>query len=860
MLVNPNLGIDPQIRSVAGVKLKNGILNNFSMIDADTISFIKSQIVQGLSDSQSLVRNVTGTVITNLFSKVTINGWPEILPELLNLIESAPETVTKESAMSAFSKICEDSAKILDQEYNGSRPLEYIIPRLLSFTNSPSEKIRSLSVFCINQFVTTKSVSFIPHIDAFLNAIFTLTADTFADTKINICNALVQIMYTRADKLEPHLEGVLNYIIHCMGDDNEQVATEACEFILQLAEAGKEVFEDEVVQRFLPLIIPTILSTMTYSENDRALIKALNEEDQDVDDQINDIRPQFAKSKEHASASKDKSTTANGDMGDEDEDDDYDDDDDDDFDSLSEWNLRKGSAATLDVLASRFPSDVITLALPYLRTNSLSSEWYIKEAAILAFGAISQGCIDYISPNLPELIPFLIEQLKNPEPSVRQITCWTLSRYSTWISFQSYEYGPREYLEPTLRGLLDCCLDKNKKVQAAACSACSIFTEETSEQLIPYLEPILTQYAKALKIYKTKNRWSLYDSIQTLFEKLGPDVASPKLAQIIVPVLHARWDATSNEDKDLWQLMECLSAVTSVLGMYMTQYAPNMYSRCVKILSDIIFMEQNQDMDPSVEIPDKEFEITAIDLIDGLVQGLKHNIVELATQVQPPLIELLLFCFEDEVFEVRQSALATLGDLAINAIDLLVPSMDKIMKHLITQMDMAFTPAVCNNAVWSAGEIVLKLGKNVEPYAKDLFTRIWQLLDSDDSVSTVLENAAIAIGRMGQACPDLLGPHVGTVIDKWVYYIKDLEENEEKDSAFIGMCQIVCANPSGLSNEKSLSDFITIIVTYDMPSETLRNTINQVLQGYKGLVPNWDEFVSKLPNAAQERIRYQYSS
>lgn len=137
--------------------------------------------------------------------------------------------------------------------------------------------------------------------------------------------------------------------------------------------------------------------------------------------------------------------------------------------------------------------------------------------------------------------------------------------------------------------------------------------------------------------------------------------------------------------------MECLSCVTAVIGIYMIQQAPGLYTRAIKIVSDAIVMDQNLVYDSTLEVPSKEFQITAIDLIGGLVQGLRENITELTLQAQPPLAEILMACFEDESFDVRQSALAVLGDLAINGIKVIEPYMDTVIKGTCSQIDLAYT-------------------------------------------------------------------------------------------------------------------------------------------------------------------------
>lgn len=58
----------------------------------------------------------------------------------------------------------------------------------------------------------------------------------------------------------------------------------------------------------------------------------------------------------------------------------------DDESSLSDWNLRKCSAAALDVLASVFRNDLLPVLVPILKETLFHQEWEIKESGILALG------------------------------------------------------------------------------------------------------------------------------------------------------------------------------------------------------------------------------------------------------------------------------------------------------------------------------------------------------------------------------------------------------------------------------------------------------------------------------------------
>jgi transportin-1 len=132
-------------------------------------------------------------------------------------------------------------------------------------------------------------------------------------------------------------------------------------------------------------------------------------------------------------------------------------------DQATEWNLRKCSAAALDVLSNVFRETILPILLPILREMLFHGNWQIKESGILVLGAIAEGCSFGLTPHLPDLVDYLIKCLNDKKPLVRSITCWTLSRYSTWIVHN--EVQQNKFLIPLMSELLKRILDGNKKVQ-----------------------------------------------------------------------------------------------------------------------------------------------------------------------------------------------------------------------------------------------------------------------------------------------------------------------------------------------------------------------------------------------------------
>lgn len=343
-----------------------------------------------------------------------------------------------QGTFSALQKICEDSPKDLESSLlNGVPVLNLMIPRIVSFFNHASTKVRASAITCINQFILSRSQALMLNIDVFVQALYERANDTAPPVRKQVCQALVMLLEVRPDKLVPSLPAVVEFMLYCTQDEDESVALEACEFWLAFAEQDElrdhlEPFLPKFVQRsvsvrwflFLRIfdlrvsssflasqffrflcfglgsaslrIIPVLLKGMVYTDDDVAALVG-SEEDFSVPDSAQDLKPRFHKAKTHAfehvdgqSAPKQQSQPTDNDdddIADSEEDDEEDEDD----EAYQEWNLRKCSAAALDVLATVFGDDLLDVLLPLLQEKLGSGDWKEREAAVLALGAVAEG-------------------------------------------------------------------------------------------------------------------------------------------------------------------------------------------------------------------------------------------------------------------------------------------------------------------------------------------------------------------------------------------------------------------------------------------------------------------------------------
>ncbi|CAH1960720.1 unnamed protein product [Acanthoscelides obtectus] len=454
--------------------------------------------------------------------------------------------------------------------------------------------------------------------------------------------------------------------------------------------------------------------------------------------------------------------------------------------------------------------------------------------------------------HLPELIPYLINCLNDKKALVRAITCWTLSRYSHWVVSQPHD----SYLKPLMTELLKRILDGNKRVQEAACSAFATLEEEACTELVPYLGFILETLVFAFSKYQHKNLLILYDAIGTLADSVGSHLNKPDFINLLMPPLIHKWNVLKDEDKDLFPLLECLSSVATALQSGFLPYCEPVYCRCVSLIHHTLCLQMANSQNPDqFEAPDKDFMIVALDLLSGLAEGLDGHIEKLVEN--STIMQLLHLCMQDSMPEVRQSSFALLGDLTKACFQHVQPHIANFLPILGQNLNPEYI-SVCNNATWAIGEIAIKLGEDTRPYISLFLNHLIDIINRPNTPKTLLENTAITIGRLGYVCPHDVAPMLHQFVRQWCISLRNIRDNEEKDSAFRGMCQMIQVNPAGV-----VSDFIFFcdaVASWITPKADLKEVFAKILHSFKAQVgeENWRRFSDQFPPQLDERLSQLY--
>ncbi|KAI8620202.1 ARM repeat-containing protein [Chytriomyces sp. MP71] len=891
-LIFANGSLPAPLRRIAGLLVKTVVANSaqYARMPPDGVAFVKDSVFACLDDVVNAdVQKTAGIILTNLVA-VDMRHAPDVLLKLVQKVDSGNPQIA-EAAFGAISIVCEDSAASLHEQ--AGPLLDQIIPFFISRFDSPSPKIRAYAISSTNQFAINHSPALITHLRAYVQALYRRATDPDKDVIKNVCQGLVLVLEIRPEELQAEMSNLIQFMLKCTESEDSTVALEACEFWLSFAEQDNLMDHLEPYLNELSIIcdvaigfvcqglVRVLLKGMIYSEND-LMNMGPDVEDSHIADRAEDIKPRFHKAKTHATdltdeqkkQLKEQQKAANGGASADDDDDD-DDEDDDDEDGSNEWTLRKCSAAALDVLSNVYMDGILEPFLPLLKQFLTNPDWKVREAGVLALGAVAEGCATGIEPHLRDLVKFLTNCLTDAKPLVRSITCWTLSRYARWIVYGPELSQPEPnhqelYFQPVLQGLLVMILDNSKRVQEAGCSALATLEEEAQELLTPFLPHILGTLSNAFGKYQHKNLLILYDAVGTLADSVGSALNNPSYIPVLLGPLIEKWKVIHDDDREIFPLLECLSSVAIALGPGFREISPPVWERCLRIvqmnLQKKLMYNQAvaQGAPEAAEDPDMDFVIVALDLLSGVVQGLGDGAMDLVASSNPAIMEVVEFCMSDSSPDVRQSAYALLGDLIISTFPVVRPRLEKLFPLIIQQIgrkDELNEISVCNNATWATGELALQLGADAKPFIPPLLPVLVGIVNAgnaDRRIRTLQENAAITLGRFGLVCPNDMAGVMEQFALGWCAALRDVRDNLEKETAYRGMCLMVQANPQGML--KTIAFFCDAIVRWMRPSVAMNDMFKTTLTGYRNGLgeQQWNQLVAGFPQETRDKLRQRY--
>lgn len=840
------------VRQRAGLLLKTNLSRGAS-VEQQVAAYIQANTLISVRDPSKVIRHTAGTVITTIVSKVGVVGCVQTLDNLAQLIGDSSAEVA-EGSFNALNKICEDGVTMLKHMWESppheTQPFvswctERLLPRVLEYAK-PSAPLHSRqnAIECLNHFALNYMFSapryheFLPFAQKYVEVLGVMSQDPDTTVLKDVCKGFVCIIENDWQcKTQQMCEVVLTYMLKASRHPEYVVRLEALE--IWTACTYSQMMLD-LVQQMLPELVPVLLGNMVYSQADYNGMETNMIDDIDessVPDNSKDIKPRCHKEKEDEDDDADDKQSG-GAWGDE-------------------WTARKAAASSLDRLSNAFRVEIPPIVLPLIQQKLEDPSWEVQESGVLALGAIAFGCMDYLVQFLPQVMQLLLKLCEAPKPLLRSISCWCASRFSQWIC---HEKNPQQeqVLKAVLSALLQRTLDKNKRVQEAACSAFAVLEEEARVLLVPYLDDIVSTLVRAFQYYQAKNLLILYDATGTLAEAVGQDLNKPQYVQALLTPLADKFDKVADNDRSIIALFECLSILARSLGQSFLPLAPRLVERCMRLILEQGRAAQMWLQNPNeFEKPDREVMAASIDLLAGIIEGEQAAEVLARQNFMIVIPEVL----KDTALQVKQSAFALVGDCAKNNIQYLTPFLPDILPLCAKSLRDNTSATVSNNSSWAIGEICVKVGAEyMAPYMDDIIQSLISVLQRQQGGGHQLlkQNVCITLGRLGMVSPQHMGKQLPAFVSMWCLAMAPARLDLEKVNAFQGMCQMIKANPqAALACIPALC--IAISSFCPNPPPQLEPQFREILSSYKQtLGPNWAAVYGQLPQDTQMMLHHMY--
>ena len=834
-------GLDVTVRQSAGLLLKNHPKALKEQQSGTVLHTVISLVARGLGLEEKILRHTAATCTAML---VTIFGFEPLhlmLDAIFKGLQSEQETIV-DGALNALQKIWEDSPGRLEESLascQNKTASDVVLPLVIKIVDRPEIGLKVSAVTILNYAVYSQSSGMDELVWQYKAVLFSLASRPEASVRRVVCVGLVHLSELAPSKLEANLAELIEYMIVASQDSNAEVAIEASEFWSVFSEAG---FDSKVLEPFVPKIVPLLLNNMKFDEYDEEVAEAEADEEAilsgNVREKDSELRPHL-----HAS-------TSHGEQ--EDEEDDYQEED-------AVWTLRKSAAAGLDMISNILGDDILPILLPSVQVQLQDSNWKSREAAILALGAVSNGCHTGMKDHLDTIVAAVMPGLTDLRPMIRCISCWTLTRYSRQI-YNRVSEGDDRLLSMVLNGVLDrVTKDHNRIVQISACGSLATLIEEDSIQIKPYMNPICSALAHALKTYRKRSLRSVYDVVSTIALTLPEILSHKELSPIMLQSLFDKLSSFPDGDSEIFPLLDCVGTVSSALNSAISPYAENAFVKCVSLIERSFLASDTGAIDQEEAA---RFVEHSLDAIDGIMQGLGKHSGPLFSK--SPLGTLLVRSSVDSSAVVRQSAFGLLGDLAeicmVNLIPYLSPLLESALECMKPENITGESVDACNNAVWSLG-VVSKVcsEQDVAQFALVALERLLPILTAPVAAlpRTLVQNAAVCLGRICETTPATLAPHAHLFLGGWCAALRGLRDGEEKTDAYEGLCRIIRANP--VASADHFKGICECFASWNKsPGEPLNTEMAEITQGFRSQFMSngqWDLILSAMNNAVRMKLR-----
>ncbi|CAO3665897.1 unnamed protein product [Rhizopus microsporus] len=414
-----------QVRQLAAVELRKRISKRWHEVPEATQVTIRGQLLQiALSEQHEIVRHSTARVISSIARiDVPENKWPELLG-FLNQACTSATTIHREVGTYCLYTLFE---VIADFFMDHTAPLYALFSK--SIADPESKRVRVTTVLTLG-----KLAEFIE-----------------SEDKENI------------KAFKEMIPGMVNVLEQCLKENDEESASEIFEVFDTLLMLDAPLLSShlaDLIQFFLTIgsnrglddslrvmALSFLMWAAVYKQNKIRNLKL-------VAPIIEGLMP----------------------IGTEEEPEDVDE------DSPSRLAFK-----VLNALATNMPpQQIFPVVMPMVAGYMQNPDANYRKAAMMSFAVVIEGCADYMSPKLNDLLPLVCSGLQDPEIIVRRAACMALGCLAEEMPAEISE--SHQVLLPLVFNLMN---DTNPEVTRHACNALDAILDSLGDEVLQYLPMLM---------------------------------------------------------------------------------------------------------------------------------------------------------------------------------------------------------------------------------------------------------------------------------------------------------------------------------------------------------------------------------
>ncbi|KAK4879979.1 hypothetical protein RN001_008125 [Aquatica leii] len=477
-----NTGLGDDARQMAAVLLRrlfaNEFLEFFPKLPPTSQAQLKEQVLLAIQQEQSVqlrhkVCDVAAEVARNLIDDDGNNQWPEFLTFLCQCA-SAPNPILKEAALQMFTSV---PGVFGNQQSNYLDLIKQMLQQSLAQNESYEVRFQAVRAICAFILIHEKESQILKHFGDLLPGILSVIAESIQHQDDDaLLKVLIDLCENTPKYLRPQLLPIYELCLKTFRDSSalDSWRQLALEVMVTMAETASATVRKQA-GKYLEQLVPVILQFMADLDEEEGWAEA-----DEILDEDNDCNNVVAE-------------------------------------------------AALDRLACGLGGKtILPLVIQNVPAMLASNDWKQRHAALMALGAVGEGCQKQMEDMLPQIMngvpgvmDGILRYLQDPHPRVRYAACNAIGQMST-------DFAPvfeKKFHESVVPGLLMVLDDNaNPRVQAHAGAALVNFSEDCPKYILTgYLDGLM---AKLEGILTAKFKELVEKGTKLVLEQVVTTIAS----------------------------------------------------------------------------------------------------------------------------------------------------------------------------------------------------------------------------------------------------------------------------------------------------------------------------------------------